>query len=616
MIDHASKWWGAIAESMEDGYIATDGLGRVIAFNQAALHILDITATQMKDPAWWNSPSSGVIGRVLQERKELQDHKIKQSNVYGKDCWLRIMGKYLYTADETGYIITFRNVTHWIEANRSLNTIISSLDDITLEVTIEGLVLHVWMHRSSRLTLPWMEMEGKMATGFMPEKLLRNLMLLMKKVMATGKELVKVFYDPLEKGQHAWYRVRMLKPGTINNTILISLRDVTPELQASQELRETRALLEDSQQIFKKVFEYSPTSIGLVSGHGIWIDVNESMIHTLGYKREEIIGMSVREMVHPDDLDMAVKQITMLNSGEINTYRAERRYLHKNGHYIWMFLAAAKMPYPDGSVKFYIVQMMDVTEMKHLVTESQKKNIILHANSVDLQQRIKQLQELNQIIAHNLRGPATALISSTELLPDMESKQDRDLLLQHMKNTASAILDTLNDLKAVLEQQSNHDLLFTDCELEPLVEQMWSLLNQQVVEKSAQLVVELQESRVFYSRPYLENILFHLINNALTYTRSEVVPVIRVVSWKEEDTTVIMVEDNGIGIDLQRHRGQLFKYKKKFHRGYNSNGVGLFMIRNQIRTFGGNIDVTSEIGKGSRFYVYFNNRVHISKEDE
>jgi signal transduction histidine kinase len=114
----------------------------------------------------------------------------------------------------------------------------------------------------------------------------------------------------------------------------------------------------------------------------------------------------------------------------------------------------------------------------------------------------------------------------------------------------------------------------------------------------------------------LENILFHLLNNALTYTRVNVPAIIKVATWKDEQGVVLMVQDNGIGIDLKKHRGQMFRYKKKFHRGYSSNGVGLFMIRNQIRTFGGNIDVKSEVGKGSSFFVYFNNRVHISKDNE
>lgn len=73
---------------------------------------------------------------------------------------------------------------------------------------------------------------------------------------------------------------------------------------------------------------------------------------------------------------------------------------------------------------------------------------------------------------------------------------------------------------------------------------------------------------------------------------------------------MLMVQDNGIGIDLERHREQSFRYKRMFHRGYGTNG-GLF----KIRTFEGNIEVRSESGRGSSF-SYFNNRVYTLQQDE
>lgn len=612
----ANNWWGAIAAAFEDGYIATDQAGQIVAFNPAALEILRISESQLLDPGWWKSPAAGALGRLLQEQKTLSGHKIRQEVCHKKDCWLSVTGKTLQTATETGYILTFRDVTSYLEINRSLNTIISSLDDIILEMTIDGVILHVWMNRSTKLTLPWMEMQGHSAYNYMPDRLIKEIQQLIREVMGSGKEVVRVMRDPLGRNQQVWYRIRLLKPGTANNTIIVSIHDVTAENKANEELQEARTQLEDSQQVFKSVFDYSPTGIALLSLDGQWLDVNASLLDTLGYTHEEMSGMSARTLIHPDDLNRAMEQIQQICDRKVNSYRAERRYRHRDGHYIYMFLACSAMLNPDESVRYLILQMIDVTELKQLDSEARKKNIILHATSIDLQQKIKQLFDLNQIIAHNLRGPATALISSVEVLPELKDMQEQQTMLYHMKNSAISIINTLNDLKDVLAQQATIDLPFVHCNLEDITRQLWSSLNQQVVEKNAHLRLRFQVPELAYSRPYLENILFHLINNALTYTRPEAPPEIMVESWEEEDQIVLKVSDNGIGIDLQKHGEQLFRYKKKFHRGYESNGVGLFMIRNQIRTFGGSIDVKSEVGKGSSFFVYFNNRVHISKEDE
>lgn len=607
----ANNWWGAIAAAFEDGYIAINQAGQIVAFNPSALEILKISESQMEDPDWWESPSAGALGRLLQEQKELSGHKIRQDVPHKKDCWLQVTGKALHTATETGYILTFRDVTGYLEINRSLNTIISSLDDIILEMTVDGVILHVWMNRTTRLTLPWMEMQGQSAYHYMPDRLIKEIQQLIREVMTSGKEVVRVLQDPLGRDQQVWYRIRLLKPGTANNTIIVSIHDVTAENKANQELKEALTQLEDSQQVFKSVFDYSPTGIALLSLSGQWLDVNASLLDTLGYTHEELSGMSARTLIHPDDLDTAMAQIQQISDRKINSYRAERRYRHHDGHYIYMFLACSAMLNPDESIRYLILQMIDVTELKHLDSEARKKNIILHATSIDLQQKIKQLFDLNQIIAHNLRGPATALISSVEILPELKNMQEQHTLLYHMKNSANSIINTLNDLKDVLAQQVNIDLPFAHCDLVDITKQLWSSLNQQVVEKNAHLEMDFQVPVIEYSRPYLENILFHLINNALTYTRPEAPPEITIGTWEEGDQIVLMVRDNGIGIDLQKHGEQLFRYKKKFHRGYESNGVGLFMIRNQIRTFGGSIDVKSEVGKGSSFFVYFNNRVHI-----
>ena len=145
---------------------------------------------------------------------------------------------------------------------------------------------------------------------------------------------------------------------------------------------------------------------------------------------------------------------------------------------------------------------------------------------------------------------------------------------------------------------------------------MWKLLSPQIEEKDAHLSLNLIVPVINYIKVYLENILFNLISNAITYTRPGVIPEIRVETWRAEENIVLMVQDNGIGIDLGKHREQLFRYKRMFHRGYGSNGVGLFKIRNQIRTFGGNIGVKSESGRGSSFFVYFNNRVYTLQQDE
>ena len=67
----------------------------------------------------------------------------------------------------------------------------------------------------------------------------------------------------------------------------------------------------------------------------------------------------------------------------------------------------------------------------------------------------------------------------------------------------------------------------------------------------------------------------------------------------------LKVSDNGLGIDLHRYGHQIFKLNKVFHKGFDSKGMGLFILKNQIETLGGTISVTSEPNRGSTFEVVF-----------
>jgi signal transduction histidine kinase len=67
---------------------------------------------------------------------------------------------------------------------------------------------------------------------------------------------------------------------------------------------------------------------------------------------------------------------------------------------------------------------------------------------------------------------------------------------------------------------------------------------------------------------------------------------------------VLIFEDNGLGIDLEKNGKHLFAMFKTFHESEDSRGLGLYITKNQIESMGGNVEVESEPYVGTTFKVY------------
>jgi signal transduction histidine kinase len=70
---------------------------------------------------------------------------------------------------------------------------------------------------------------------------------------------------------------------------------------------------------------------------------------------------------------------------------------------------------------------------------------------------------------------------------------------------------------------------------------------------------------------------------------------------------IIIFKDNGSGIDLAKDGNQVFGLYKRFHENKEGKGMGLFMVKTQVETLGGKIEINSAINKGTEFTIEFNN---------
>lgn len=115
---------------------------------------------------------------------------------------------------------------------------------------------------------------------------------------------------------------------------------------------------------FKTAFESAAIGMGLVDNSGKWIKVNPSLCKMLEYTPEELASLTFQEITHPDDLFDDLEQAKRLRNREIDSYTIEKRYLTKSGKIVWVNLSGTAVWNLDGSFRYYIAQIENITSRK------------------------------------------------------------------------------------------------------------------------------------------------------------------------------------------------------------------------------------------------------------
>ena len=139
--------------------------------------------------------------------------------------------------------------------------------------------------------------------------------------------------------------------------IVVNLRDLT-------ERRAVEAELAEAQARFQVAFEQAPIGISMSGDDGVIIRVNTAFAEMLGRTPEQLAGVSIADISHPDDTFAHVDRLRELAAGRLTRYQHEKRYYHADGHIVWASVSAAAVPDPEGGVRYVISQIEDITERK------------------------------------------------------------------------------------------------------------------------------------------------------------------------------------------------------------------------------------------------------------
>ncbi len=138
-------------------------------------------------------------------------------------------------------------------------------------------------------------------------------------------------------------------------TIYAVARDVT-------EWKKIETALRKSEEKFRLLFDKSPTAMGLANMKGKLINVNEALCQLVGYSADELLTQGCADITHPDDLEKEKKLFNQLLSGNINSFRLEKRYITKNKQIIYGLHQATLIRDIEGNPLHLLGQTIDITQ--------------------------------------------------------------------------------------------------------------------------------------------------------------------------------------------------------------------------------------------------------------
>jgi PAS domain S-box-containing protein len=251
-----------------------------------------------------------------------------------------------------------------------------------------------------------------------------------------------------------------------------------------------------------------------------------------------------------------------------------------------LVFTATNVKEESGEVALAILVFRDITEMRRL--EQQRRDYLA-------------------LTTHDLRGPLTTILMSvTELKASMANTASRTGMraAERAERNVRRMVAMLEDLSEATQLETHGvELRRVSCDLAELVTDMIDGMDAAAARRIEIQIDRTGSFRLLADRLRLERVVLNLLTNALKYSADESPVQVRVA--RDGSALELDVVDHGIGIDRENIEMIFSRYYRTDagKAAAPGSGLGLYIVRMIVEAHGGRIDVSSDVGKGSRFSV-------------
>ena len=223
----------------------------------------------------------------------------------------------------------------------------------------------------------------------------------------------------------------------------------------------------------------------------------------------------------------------------------------------------------------------------------------------ELQLAYERVNHFSQMVSHNLRSPIANLKGIVTILNETENtEEEKKEYLNAIFVAAHKLDNVIIDMNEILSIQKdltekNKIVVFED-ELNSIL-----ISEKNTFEgKNIKILADFEEIPKIQSvNSFIHSILHNLITNAIKYRKPNTECIIKLKTYTKDEFVFLSVEDNGLGIDLNKNNNKIFKPYKRFHSHVEGRGLGLYLVQTQAQMLGGDVSIESELNIGTKFIV-------------
>ena len=336
------------------------------------------------------------------------------------------------------------------------------------------------------------------------------------------------------------------------------------------------------------------------NGKAVW--ANQAYLDLTGLSMEEIIGQKPGYLSKGPETDVqtslllreAIKNKENIKVTILNYNKKKEKY--------WFELNISTVFDSKNNFMNFVGVGRNVTS--RIEKELELKRLLEVTSSQN-----SKLYNFTHIVSHNIRSHASNLSMVIDVIESTVDISEKLSYFDLFKEGTEKLSETIEYLNEIITIQQKTNIEKTKINLKHEIEKTKMALSLVIKESKITITDTIPDDLIVTAIPaYLDSILLNLFTNAIKYKSPERKPTLKIGYEIIEGYTVLNFKDNGLGLDLKKNAHKLFGMYKTFHGNEDAKGIGLFITKNQLEAMNGKIEIESEVGQGSNFKIYLNEK--------